>query len=172
MWGGRMKKRFTFMMIVLVILLTGCSENLKTEEMPDEMPEDFGFSLFYGINGARHIDTFHGEVTKDWLTEEKEVAHFELTQEEKKAIYLKMKEVNVLKDFNIQNEESCSIGAERYTHWEIVMNQKVTVIQYQEYCEEVPEDVQKLMDIERYVHELVSSKEAYQTLPEVGDPYE
>lgn len=151
---------------VIVWLATGDFDKPKQEEMPEEMPADFGFSLFYGINGSHHIDTFNGTATKDWLSESKEEVEIEFTDDEMQSIYTKMKEVNVLKDFSLDLERSCSVEPGESTSWEIVLNQKVTTIRFEEYCDEVPVDIKKLMAIEDHVNQLAMEREAFRALPE------
>lgn len=69
--------------------------------MPDEMPNDFSFSLKYGVGALNEINTFEDTYTKDLVNDGTITTELKLTKKELKMIYNEMKRIELLS--TIQN---------------------------------------------------------------------
>lgn len=84
------------------------------------MPEDFGFSIQYGVGKKNEIDTFKGIVIKDLVDNGTAKANITLSDKEMFEIYEKMKDINVLekKKFN----SKCELEPYEETEWKIIID--------------------------------------------------
>lgn len=153
-----------------ILLLAGCSSTADT--MPEEMPADFDFRVSYGVNGTNKIDTFIDLVVKDLVEDGIAEADIALSDQEMEAIYLKMAEFNVMGELDLEEDTQCSVEPSSQTAWMISANGEVKEFGFGSYCDGFPEDVQKLVALEEFVRNMVSSKEAYKALPEATGAYE
>lgn len=137
------------------------------------MPEDFNFSLVYGIYGKQKIDTFTNTVVKDLVLDGTIEAKLELAKEDMKVIYNELIKINMMDDFEIVKDEGCHEEPPSYTIWKIQMNGKIKNISYTgAYCNKVPEDILQLIQIKDYIHNLVAETDEYRQLPEPHSSYE
>src|SRR5690625_5495728 len=81
--------------------------------MPEQMPEDFGFSVQYGVGQKNEIDTFNGVVIKDLVEDGTAKADITFTDKEMSEIYEKMKAINVLEEKNFISK--CESRSEEHT---------------------------------------------------------
>ncbi|UTR10010.1 hypothetical protein MM300_19350 [Evansella sp. LMS18] len=88
-----MKKLF-FIILLFIIFNSGC--NTTCEALPEEKPDDFDFSLKYGITAANELNTYEDSYTKDMIIAENETIDFVLSEEEKKNIYDEFRNLDVL----------------------------------------------------------------------------
>src|SRR5690625_2883314 len=72
--------------------------------MPEQMPEDFGFSIQYGVGKKNEIDTFKGVVIKDLVENGTAKANITFSDKEMAEIYEKMKNINVLEEKNFTSK--------------------------------------------------------------------
>ncbi|GAA0342200.1 hypothetical protein GCM10008931_36980 [Oceanobacillus oncorhynchi subsp. oncorhynchi] len=87
-----MKKLFLFMMLTLS--LYACSQPETNEPEPEttpvdsvaNMPDDFDFSIQFGVGKNNEINTFEGTVTKDLIENGTATAEISLTEEEMNQI--------------------------------------------------------------------------------------
>ncbi|UQZ32616.1 hypothetical protein C2I18_03010 [Paenibacillus sp. PK3_47] len=70
--------------------------------MPLEMPEDFAFSVRFGVKGKNEVNTFEHTVTKDLVSNGTATANLTLTQDELTEIYARMRDINVLGDLQLE----------------------------------------------------------------------
>lgn len=174
------KKGILAIACLLAIVLTGCDSGVlgeptpekKQETMPENMPENFDFTVYYGINGNNLVDTFHNIVVKDLIEDGEVEAKVELTNDEMTSIYEKMKDINIYSDLDVTDDSGCKMEPSRLTSWEIAINDKLTNIRFEEHCSNEPKDVAKMRELEAYVHGLVSAKESYKSLPQARGSYE
>ena len=80
------------LLLIGVILFSGCSIN----KMPQEKPDDFGFVVQYGVGAKNQIDTFSGKVTKDLITAGTATEEITLSKEEMAVIYEEMRKINIM----------------------------------------------------------------------------
>lgn len=146
------------------------------QTIPEDMPEDFGFSIRFGVGKNNEINTFEDTVTKDLIEEGTATVNVTLTEEEMNEIYEKMKLVNIveIKNFIPEpiNGNICAIEPYEEDLWEILINGE-TITQYvsDAYCEPT-NDTTQLIDLRNYVFSLIKSKEEYIILPESKGGYE
>jgi len=97
------------------------------------MPEDFGFSIQYGVGKKNEIDTFKGIVIKDLVDNGTAKANITLSDKEMFEIYEKMKDINVLekKKFN----SKCELEPYEETEWKIIIDGKTVTHSIREYCD-------------------------------------
>ena len=150
------------------MLLVGCDN--AEEVMPEEMPEDFNFSLTYDTYGKQKIDTFRDIVVKDLIADGTIKAKIALTKKEKQAIYNEMKKINIMGDLKLDETKECRLEPPSETKWVIHMNGKTKRFSYKTFCE-YPQNILSLIELERFIDELVSKKKEYLDLPERNGGY-
>lgn len=111
-------KRVLFL-ILFTLILAACNQSNEVDvlvsdkqgstlfSMPEEMPEDFGFSVRYGVGKKNEIDTFNGVVIKDLISNGTAKANITFTDQEMSEIFRKMKEINVWEEKNFTS--NCGI---------------------------------------------------------------
>jgi len=52
-------------LLISLLLLSGCAWANSKDAWPEGMPDDFAFSLDYGLYGKNRVDTFTGIIRKD-----------------------------------------------------------------------------------------------------------
>ena len=123
-------KRISFILGLLLfsIVLIGCQDetNSTTQNMPENMPSDFNFSIQFGVQKKNEINTFKGIVTKDLVVDGTTTTELIITEEEMKDIYKKMKEMNITetKDFTPKSlfGKRCTLEPYGEDEWEILIN--------------------------------------------------
>jgi hypothetical protein len=150
--------------------MVSCSNEMSAKPH-NEMPEDFNFSLTYGSYGKEKIDTFKDVVVKDLVEEGTIEASISLTEDEMKQIYNEMMKINVMGELDLDKDEECHSEPQRVSIWNIQMDGKIKSFYFNSYCD-YPEDVLKLLNLEEYVRNIVSSKEEYKALPESSGAYQ
>lgn len=179
-----MKKRLIF--ILLILFLSACNQPEPNEvkpakidsaaSMPEDMPDDFDFSLQFGVGENNEINTFEGTVTKDLIADGTATTEITLTEEEMKAIYERMKEINVVetKEFTpeLVNGTMCNIEPHEDDEWKIIINgETITHSVSGSYCDPT-DDTEQLVKLRNYVFGIIRGKEAYQELPNTKGGYE
>jgi hypothetical protein len=167
----RMKFSITICILsFLLSLILGCSNEVSVKPNQD-MPEDFNFILNYGTYGKQKIDTFKDVVVKDLVEDGIFEANISLTEEEMKQIHHEMVKINVMGELDLEEDKECHVEPPSISVWEIQMDGKTKSFSYQSYCD-YPEDALKLLKLEEYIHNIVSTKEEYKELPESRGAYE
>lgn len=89
-----MKKLFS--VVALMFILSACHVfNFSSASMPENMPDDFDFSITFGYDKKNEINTYDGTVTKDLIMDGTATADITFTIEEKQKIYNMMREINI-----------------------------------------------------------------------------
>lgn len=186
-------KRFILLFIVIGLMLAGCSKNSTTQgnlplnetdstiqPMPEDMPNDFGFSVLFGIGKKNEVNTFKETVTKDLIEDGTATVNVALTQEEMNEIYERMKErmkeikINEKKELVPEpiNESICSQEPYEEDEWKITINGKtITHSVSGTYCEPT-DDAKQLLELRKFVFSKIKSKEQYIGLPDSKGGYE
>ncbi|GGP16067.1 hypothetical protein [Oceanobacillus neutriphilus] len=179
-----MKKLLLF--TLLILSLSACSQPEPNEiepthvdpavSMPKDMPDDFGFSIQFGVGKNNVINTFEGTVTKDLITDGTATTEITLTEEEMKAIYERMIEINVVetKEFTPEpvNGTMCNIEPHEDDDWKIIINgETITHSVSGAYCDPT-DDTEQLIKLRNYVFGIVRGKEAYKELPDAKGGYD
>lgn len=182
-----MKKWYLIVSFVfLSVVLLGCKQsdnggsknatNSITLNMPKDMPDDFGFSIQFGVEKKNEINTFEWTVTKDLIVDGTASTELVLTRDELQEIYKKMQEMNIFetKDFTPKpiNGTVCMQEPHEDDEWKIIINgQTLTYGISGEYCEPT-NDAKQLIDLRNYVFTLIKSKPEYQSLPASNGGYD
>jgi hypothetical protein len=165
--------KFSIIICIFTILssvILGCSTEVSVKTIQD-MPEDFDFILSYGTYGKQKIDTFKDVVVKDLVEDGVFEANISLTEEEMKQIHHEMVKINVMGELDLEEDKECNVEPPSISVWEIHMDGNTKSFSYQSYCD-YPEDALKLLKLEEYIHNIVSTKEEYKELPESRGGYE
>ena len=98
-------KKWPLVMITIslfVLVSIGCSKPMsKNYSMPSEMPDDFNFSLSYGVEGKEKVDTFKNIVVKDLVEDGIIEAPITLDNDEMKSIYAEMADMNIMGELDL-----------------------------------------------------------------------
>lgn len=180
-----MKKRLLF--ILFILFLSACSQAEEPNEpepaqvdpaasMPENMPDDFDFSVQFGVGKNNEINTFGGTVTKDLIADGTATTEVTLTEEEMKAVYEKMKEINIVetKEFTPEpvNGTMCNIELHEDDEWEIIIDgETITHSVSGAYCDPT-EDAEQLIGLRDDVFSIIRGKEAYKELPDAKGGYD
>ncbi len=149
-------------------MLAGCTSFVY----PKEMPDDFDFSVDYGVEGRQKVDTFTDTVVKDLVIDGVVEASIALTDEEMKDIYSKMVALDIMGKLDFEGDENdqCESKPEMRTEWIIHINGDLNIIRYTTFCRDTSDSL-AIMELEDYVHALVTAKEEYKKLPESNGYY-
>lgn len=166
------RRKSIFLTVILsIIILAGCSTSTAQTQMPSEMPDDFNFSVNYGVQGKRKVDTFTNSIIKDLVEDGTIEASLTLSNEEMKDIYRKMVEMNIMGELNLDKIKICHSEPEIWTEWTIQANGETKSIQYTVFCNET-DTSRKFLALQDYIHLIVIKKEEYKKLPESRGYYE
>lgn len=177
-----MIKKILFVLLLLVgLFLIGCNNGMNSEEdgviMPNDMPDDFMFSLKYGVKALNEINTFEQTYTKDLVLDGTVTTELELTKAELRKIYQKMKEIEIL-DTVLKAVYIGEDGAE--THIEprsdyyltVQINEEIYSVEWTNNIHD--EDTRnELARFVNFLHdEIISIKSEYLGLPEPSGSYQ
>lgn len=159
--------------VCLFMLLAGCGtrSSESIEALPNDRPDNFDISLSYGIHSASEINTYNDTYTKD-LVEDDVTTQMELTDEELDVIYEKMKEVDILNNPELINEDPCTIP-----HAENHLTVTVDGVEVQRdwitaQCDDPKEAEQLLESFVNTIHQdIVGEREEYEALPDAYGGY-
>ena len=142
------------------------------EKMPEIMPNDFNFSVSFGIGKKNEINTFNGTVTKDLITDGTKTISLMFSKEEMQAIYEKMKEIKIHEPKEFIPKKGCHKEPFEEDEWTIQIRGKTITLSISwEYCDQT-EDATKFLNLRNYIFNLVKSKDAYKSLPNPSGGYE
>jgi len=154
--------------LLLTLILSACGR-FVSPAVPEEMPEDFDFSLAYGVGKKNEINTFKGRVTKDLIEDGSAEVDISFSDEEMADIYEKMKDIKVLEKKNFKSK--CQAEPREETEWKITLDGETITHSIEEFCEPVG-DAKQFLDLQHDIVDIVEAKEEYQSLPEVEGGYD
>lgn len=165
--GGIQLKKILFI-ILFTFSLAACTP-FKTSSMPEQMTDDFGFSIQYGGDQKNEIDTFKGLVVKDLVENGTAEANITFSDKEMSEIYEKMKDINVLekKKFN----SKCESEPYEETEWKIIIDSEIVTHSIREYCDPTS-DAEQFLALRNYIFDKIKVKEEYIKLPESEGGYD
>ncbi|MBM7095132.1 hypothetical protein JSY36_05110 [Bacillus sp. H-16] len=160
-------KRMVFMVIGL-LGLAACSN--ETSALPGEMPEDFDFSLRFGIGSANELNTFEDTYTKDLIEDGRETTVMVLTEEEMALIYEEMRDANVLDMSGNAGGAACSDPHNSY-HLSLQADDETYSDVWDTSCE--TRHTKKWESFMAFLlTEIIHPKPEYQELPEARGGYD
>lgn len=177
------KRSLMFIIVFFIFVLMGCQTNddavalssgkaSTVLEMPEKMPNDFNFSISFGVGKRNEINTFNGTVTKDLIVDGTKTIKLELNKEELQMIYEKMKEIKINETKELIPKKGCIVEPHEDDEWTIEFDDKTIKHNISgEYCEPT-EDAKQLLKLRNYILNIIKSKDVYQSLPKPNGSYE
>ncbi|MCY9659453.1 hypothetical protein P5G65_23375 [Paenibacillus chondroitinus] len=162
--------RFVVLFLILLIFLVSCNQQANT--MLVKMPDDFNFSVRYGITSKNEINTFESTVTKDLVSNGIITTSIKLSENEMTKIYKQMREVNISQDLKLVSKSNCRRTPYSEDQWKIQMNGKITSFIWSEENCVITHDAKKLEDLRKFVFNIVKNKTEYKKLPEAVGGYD
>lgn len=178
-----MQKLFLVLFTILIVI-TGCQPNPQKREgsvqqyeltMPETMPEDFNFSVSFGYGemNKNKINTYDGTVTKDLIVNGTVTTNITLDPEEKREIYNKMREINVMGTQDlISSQQNCTKTPFNVDEWRITVDGNLKIISWSDKHCETTSDANQLLELREYIMQIVEQKEAYRSLPVAEGGYD
>lgn len=166
--------RFRVGIMMALLLMSGCGQDNRHFQMPNEMPEDFNFSVSFGYGevNKNEINTYEHTVTKDLIMNGAAKAKVAFSEEEIQGIYDKMKAINVMDMDEIPQQAGCSQKPSSTDRWSITMNGQTKTLSWTDEDCKVSEEEQQLWDLRIYIQQIVDGKDAYKALPEAVGGYD
>ncbi|WP_150265954.1 hypothetical protein [Paenibacillus tepidiphilus] len=162
--------------LLLLLLLASCGnagDQSAGSAMPEQMPEDFAFSVQFGITAKNEINTFAGTVTKDLVSQGTATANLILNESELAEIYSRMRDLQVMGELKLDTATmGCAQIPYDEEHWRIRADGEEVLWSWSEERCRVTEDAEKLKALREYVLGLVKTKTAYLELPEASGGYD
>ncbi|MBM7569518.1 hypothetical protein [Paenibacillus sacheonensis] len=159
-------RRVLCLFVFVGLLLVGCSED--GFEMPEEVPNDFAFSISFGVGSKNKINTYDGIVIKDLIIDGTATAELYFTKDETFRIYQRMREQDILQSPSIIGNTTCNSEPYGMDQWRIRVNGNEKTIKY---CDDV-RDAKNLVELRNFIFEIVKHKDEYEKLPETVGGYE
>lgn len=178
--------------LLLILILNACTpvltesdkkngtttqeDALASQTMPENMPDDFGFSVQFGMGKNNEINTFKSTVTKDLIVDGTATANIAFANEEMAEIYEKMRQVRIseMKNFIPEpvNGSICMIEPYEEDEWKIIVNgETITHSVSGIYCDPTS-DAKQLVELRNFVFNKIKSKDDYKSLPDARGGYE
>lgn len=142
--------------------------------MPETKPADFAFEIHYGLGGGKNaVNTFSHTVTKDLIVAgTATIKDFSFTEKEKRKIYSKMREANVMAEKYLDYEEGCRQVPYKTYGMKVRVHGKTQKFHWSNERCGMTEAGQKLADVISFIHQLVVEKDSYRRLPEPVGGYD
>ncbi|WP_435171403.1 hypothetical protein [Paenibacillus glycanilyticus] len=166
--------RILIILSVAFAFIAGCSKETKKLQMPEDMPEDFRFSVSfgYGEDHKNEINTYNHTVTKDLVTKGTATTALSFSNDELQSIYGKMKEIAVLDEKQFPRKGNCSQTPSSTDSWKITVNGETKTLSWtNEYCD-MTKDAKDLLELRSYIQKIVEGKDAYKALPAAEGGYD
>lgn len=156
--------------VILTILIFLGACNSTNETLPKEKPDDFAFSLKYGVTAANEINTYDNTYTKDLVIDGTITTVMTLTNEEMEIFYEKFRDTNVLK---LPQEKGGSTCMEPYYRYKLNMtiNGEDHNLTWDASCE--TRAINKWEETMYFLNtEIIFPKEEYKALPKPTGGYD
>lgn len=158
------------MMLLISVMFVFSACKTSGNELQEEMPDDFAFSLKYGVTAANEINSYKDSFTKDLVMDGTETTALVLSEEELETFYHVFRESDVL---NLPDEAGGQPCQSPYNHYELEMtaDREEVDLTWDTECL-----TGKLSSWESTFHEvlidLIHSREEYQNLPDAEGGYD
>ena len=165
-----MKVRYMFAALAAVLLLCGAA-GCGSTSLPKERPEEFSFSLVWGVHGISSYDSATGQLVKSRLGGPL-VTGYEMSAEELDRVYAIIRELNVENYPDIYDPHKGRMSAPSMT---IVLTVRAGAVEktvaaeniYLSYDAQSAEG-QRFLDAVKDISTILSETEEWQSLPEVN----
>ncbi|WP_134682816.1 hypothetical protein [Brevibacillus migulae] len=136
--------------------------------MTAPMPEDFAFSLSYGVDAKNTLNTFNQSYTKDMVTEPPLTVPFTLSKEEMQSIYKEMAKINLFHDkvWDLKPWLKPCMKVPFHTYsLKVQANGKVWLLHWDDENCKLTEDQQALNSLVEYIRGVLEKNDQYRRLP-------
>lgn len=165
-------KKHLILLAACFLFLTSCgAESTETDQLPEEMPDDFELVLQFGMgHPPNELNTAEETFTKDLITEDPVTTEFPLNKEEREFIYTEMKGANVLDLSENQGGSTC-----QEPHFSYALEMTADGEEYRDSWDTACENPntrawESFMDT--LMTEVIEPRPEYQELPEPTGGYE
>lgn len=164
--------KYILVILCLSFFICGCSSN----QVPDQVPDDFNFSLRYGVQGKNILSTFDNTFTKDMVTEEPITIKLKLTEKDLQDIFEKMQKINITSYPEVYKPDNLSplkTMVSPYQTYELVVNYdgNTKKILWEDENLVNTNQANNLRALIANIIEIVQSKEEYKKLPQPKGGY-
>ncbi|GAE26937.1 hypothetical membrane protein [Halalkalibacter wakoensis JCM 9140] len=160
-------QRLCFFLLMLWILSACTSTN---NVLPEEKPNDFAFSLKYGVTAANELNTYENTYTKDLVVAGTATTDLILSNEEVQVIYEKFRNANVVELPEEKGGSTCMEPHNRYELFMTVAGEEYH-LKWDTSCESSA--FNHWEETMNYINrEMIYPKEEYQSLPEPTGGYD
>jgi len=139
--------------------------------MPDQVPEDFAFSVQFGINSRNVIDTYTGTIIKDLIIGGIAETKLTFTTLEKLLIYEEMKRINVLGATDFDSKNQCGLTPHSEDFWKITIDGEERSYQWSDKHCDITKDAKDFLDLRNFIWNIVTESDEYKALPEAEGGY-
>lgn len=144
-------------------------KNVATQEaMSARMPEDFAFTLAYGVGAKNIVNTFTKSYTKDMVVEPSITVPFQLSKQEMQEIYAEMAKINLLtnQDWKLSPwlKNCMKVPFETYS-LKVQANGKVSEFNWDDENCKLTEDQQKLNTLVEHIRGVLEKNNEFRQLP-------
>lgn len=167
-------KILIIMFTITVFILTSCNLFSKPNtQMPETMPDDFGFILDYGVTARNSLDTINGTYTKDLVMAAPVTTDLRLTEDEMAEIYQMMRDIAILDYPDVYNPER-DVEVSPYVTYniEITIAGQSKSIHWDDMGLVTIAKATALRNLFERVHEIVVAKDEYKQLPPIQGGYD
>lgn len=154
--------------LTMLFILSAC--NPSNEVLPEGKPNDFAFSLKYGVTSANEINTYENTYTKDLVVDGTATTDMILSNEEMEVIYEKFRNADVLR---LPADEGGSTCMQPYNKYELSMtiNGEDHNLKWDASCESSA--LNRWEETMYFINkEIIYPKDEYKSLPESTGGYD
>ena len=146
------------------------NENEENGELPEDMPDNFNFSLNYGFEAANEMNTYDDTYTKDLADDGDETIDFELTEEDMELAYEELMNADILTAPEEVSEQAC---VEPYEENHLQMTVDGEEFEQEWISAECDEYDEQLSHAINTIHlEIIEPRSEFQELPEPSGGYD
>ncbi|TFE31580.1 hypothetical protein [Cohnella luojiensis] len=164
--------RIFAILLSLTIVLVGCDHPDNVNTMPEKMPDDFNFSVRFGITSKNEVNTFDSTVTKDLVVNGTAKATIRLSEKEMTDIYNQMREIDILRDLKLVARSNCYKTPYSEDFWKVQLNAQAVMFDWSDEACEMTENAEKLKQLRQFILDIVKKKPEYKELPEAEGGYD
>ncbi len=163
-------RQYLIAIACIILFISGCSSSQTT------VPNDFNFSLRFGVQGKNKLSTFDDTFTKDMVIEEPITIELKLTEKEMTSIYDEMKNIDIVSYPEVYKPETLSPNKTFVTPYQtyelvIVYDGKTKKILWEDENLNNSSKAKKLRALINSIVETVQNKEEYEELPQPKGGY-
>jgi hypothetical protein len=168
-----MNKKYLLVFFILIFssIVIGCK---KDDRLPEQITEDFNFSLQYGINGINEINTYEKTITKDLIVNGTKSIKFQIPKKDLGDIYSKLVELDIARISEKLVSDKLFITPLIEYNLTFTINKKKYTVSGDAtmYSLNGNEQVEDFSAFVKYIIEYVEATKEYKSLPEPKGGYD